>query len=427
MRPRNRFAWSYFFTVVAVVVLTACAEGDGKDIGSPIVNGTTPDGIAVEPPVTTLPAPVVEAIRVPADYSTIQEAVDIAQPGDLILIDPGNYFESVVISTPDVVVRGRNRNLVFIDGQHTQRHGITVNADGVSIENLTVRNYTNDAINIEGSGDVPLNRSKLFHVTTSNTERHGIDIENAQNVLIEQVWASGHGGAGVHIRGCTDCAIRVTTTLVEFSNAGFWIDGVSQAVRLDSVTARSNRLGVSVSRSGAGPISDVVITGSDIQNNGHADTPSFEGILSSYFGVGIHLGGVDGVLVEDNTITGNSRAGVLLDEGASNGAVPESVRVRNNLVTGHPEGDLVLSLESDSALDVCLSGNSEAAIVPLSAQPLAECTGSVSIDPFAWLGTSAATIDYVNGPVPPTIDGMLDADSALPVPAGPVTISAFAD
>ena len=115
-------------TAVVVVLLTglavvACAPVEGDDIGTPIFDGTTPDGVAIDPPITTLPTPEIDAIRVPFDHFSVQEAVEAAQPGDLVLIDPGVYSEEVVISTPDVVVRGRDRNTVFVDGLHSCRIG----------------------------------------------------------------------------------------------------------------------------------------------------------------------------------------------------------------------------------------------------------------------------------------------------------------
>jgi hypothetical protein len=41
-------------------------------------------------------------IKVPEDHSTIQAAVDAANPGDKILIGPGVYNESIVVDVNDV-------------------------------------------------------------------------------------------------------------------------------------------------------------------------------------------------------------------------------------------------------------------------------------------------------------------------------------
>src|SRR5438105_12499513 len=55
-------------------------------------------------------------------FSTIQSAVDAARPGDWILVAPGDYHESpgngtgVLITTPDIHLRGMDRNTTLVDG-----------------------------------------------------------------------------------------------------------------------------------------------------------------------------------------------------------------------------------------------------------------------------------------------------------------------
>jgi plastocyanin len=78
--------------------------------------------------------------RVPEDHRTIQAAVDAARPGDLILVGPGVYREEVKVTVPSLVIRGRDRDRVVIDGEFQRPNGISVTADGVAVENLTVRN-----------------------------------------------------------------------------------------------------------------------------------------------------------------------------------------------------------------------------------------------------------------------------------------------
>jgi pectin methylesterase-like acyl-CoA thioesterase len=78
--------------------------------------------------------------RVPEDHRTIQAAVAAARPGDLILIGPGVYREEVKVAVPSLVIRGRDRDRVVIDGEFRRPNGISVTADGVAVENLTVRN-----------------------------------------------------------------------------------------------------------------------------------------------------------------------------------------------------------------------------------------------------------------------------------------------
>ena len=54
------------------LVGSSCAAREGDDIGTAIFNGTTPDGVRVEPPFTTLPTPEIDAIRVPLDFFSVQ-------------------------------------------------------------------------------------------------------------------------------------------------------------------------------------------------------------------------------------------------------------------------------------------------------------------------------------------------------------------
>src|SRR5712692_5338371 len=65
------------------------------------------------------------------DFTSIQEAVDAASPGDWILITPGDYHErgdythtlpsgaaagAVLITKPNLHLRGLDRNQVIVDG-----------------------------------------------------------------------------------------------------------------------------------------------------------------------------------------------------------------------------------------------------------------------------------------------------------------------
>src|SRR5206468_7545567 len=104
--------------------------------------------------------------NIPGAYTSVQQAVLAAQPGDWILVAPGDYKEDgyagaeepagVLITTPDVHLRGMDRNGVIIDGtvpgspacsankadQMVTSKGrdgvVALEVDGVSIENLTV-------------------------------------------------------------------------------------------------------------------------------------------------------------------------------------------------------------------------------------------------------------------------------------------------
>jgi len=154
----------------------------GQPLNRPIV-GMAPVGATVGGKVLL----VGKYDGIPGQYTTIQAAVDAAQPGDWILVAPGDYHENadftnpptladandgwyggVEISTSNLHLRGMDRNSVIVDGTNASastpcssnpadqnfgntvagktgpigRNGIVVwNADNVSIQNLTVCNF----------------------------------------------------------------------------------------------------------------------------------------------------------------------------------------------------------------------------------------------------------------------------------------------
>jgi pectin methylesterase-like acyl-CoA thioesterase len=59
-------------------------------------------------------------LEVPASFATIQDAVDTARDGDLVLVAAGMYRESVVIDTDGITLRGTDRNDVVLDGVYEQ-------------------------------------------------------------------------------------------------------------------------------------------------------------------------------------------------------------------------------------------------------------------------------------------------------------------
>lgn len=78
-------------------------------------------------------------VRVPDNHATIQEAVDAAQPGDMIHVCNGTYCENVIISKDDLIIIGENAITTIIDGNHTGSTITIINAENVTIMGLTVQ------------------------------------------------------------------------------------------------------------------------------------------------------------------------------------------------------------------------------------------------------------------------------------------------
>jgi hypothetical protein len=78
-----------------------------------------------------------DTIRVPEDHETVQTSINAASSGDLDLVASRTYPEQVVVPTPDVTIRGRDRNQIILHGGFERGNAIEVIVDWVVLENLT--------------------------------------------------------------------------------------------------------------------------------------------------------------------------------------------------------------------------------------------------------------------------------------------------
>ena len=65
--------------------------------------------------MTPLNAVAQTTITVPDDYSTIQMAVNVAIPGDMVYVRSGTYYENITINKR-LILEGEDRETTVIDG-----------------------------------------------------------------------------------------------------------------------------------------------------------------------------------------------------------------------------------------------------------------------------------------------------------------------
>jgi hypothetical protein len=285
-------------------------------------------------------------------FSSIQAAVDAANPGDWVLIDVGTYNEAVYITTPRLHLRGIDRNGVVIDGQHQVGNGIEVwKTDGVSIENLTVRDFDRPSQDGEdgneiwwnggdGSGQIGLHKWKGRYLTafaTGLNAGYGIFISNSERGSLDQVYASGFNDSGLYLGACRDCRAKISHALIENNALGYSGTNSGGRVLVQNSIFRNNSNGVgpnSLNNDDAPPPQDgacssgkntsdtptfastriarcTIFRRNIVANNDNFSTPANSTTASIPWGNGFILIGTYADLVQDNQIYGNPSSGLL--------------------------------------------------------------------------------------------------------------------
>jgi hypothetical protein len=184
-------------------------------------------------------------------FKTIQAAVNAAQPGDWILVGPGDYHENgsldplhpagVLVTTPNIHLRGMDRNHTIVDGtlpgdpmpctanpalQVPGRDGIVVfKASGTYVENLTACNFLTSSTGShgneiwwnggDGSGKIGMGTFWGNYLTATSTYSNGVDNPRGEYGIfasnaggpasINYSYADNMGDAAFYVGACPNC------------------------------------------------------------------------------------------------------------------------------------------------------------------------------------------------------------------------------
>ncbi len=323
--------------------------------------------------------------NVPGEYATIQAAVSAADPGDLVLVAPGAYPESVSVTTPGLTIRGTDRNRVILDGELTRENGILITADGVVVENMTARGYT-----LNGFFWTGVTGYRGSYLTAIDDWVYGIYAFDSVDGLFEHSYASGSYDAGFYIGQCDPCDAVITDVLAEFNGLGYSGTNASSNLWIVNSEWRYNVAGIvpnTLDSELLPPSHDVVVAGNYIHHNGEVSrAPSRTSEWSAY-GNGVVLAGVRDSVVRNNLMVNNRTAGVqVVTNIDANLWRSGGNEVRDNVIEGSGRADLLLGgpLEQRS----CFSGNDAETTVPFFLELLHNCDG---INIPLWYGLAVSS------------------------------------
>ena len=284
--------------------------------------------------------------RVPEQYETIQAAVNAAEPKDLVLVGPGTYPEAVeVVDTPQLTIRGTDRNEVILDGEFKREDGVLATVDDVVVENMTARHYQRN-----GFFWSSVSGWRGSFLTAYNNRVYGIYNIDSQHGRYNDCYASGHTDSGFYIGQCKPCHAIIERVTSENNAIGYSGTNAGGYLTVRDSVWRHNMAGIVPNSldSEADPPQDAArIENNHVEANNNADAPD-EAFGYAAWGTGITIaGGINNEVVH-NTVRNHDNFGIvalpMVDE---NVYPPKNNRVWRNLVEDSGRADLAVGAPED--------------------------------------------------------------------------------
>ncbi len=249
----------------------------------------------------------------PADFHTIQEAVNAGNPGDTVFVHSGTYYEHVRLNKSLSLI-GENRSTTIIDG-YTFGTVIRVTVDDVLISGFTIQN---------GWWGVYLHRSNNS-IVTGNTIREneyryigpppdfepiivppgrGIWLYEARNnIIIENTVENNH--RGISLEHSANNSVAGNTVLSSTLSWGIFLEVSQDNTISNNIVKYSVYDGIYLVVS-----NNNNIIGNSVMNNGDE---------------GIYLGSSNNNVITANTVKHNPGDGIWLDWSDGNTVVENTI------------------------------------------------------------------------------------------------------
>ena len=182
-------------------------------------------------------------------YVDIQEALILAEPGDIIRLSAGIFTleDSLSLDVPGVQIEGEGMGQTILDfsNQLSGAQGLSVTSDNVTLQDFTIQNAKGDAIKVKGVTNIKFLRVKTEWTNGPSSENgaYGLYPVESKNVLIDGCVAIGASDAGIYVGQSQNIIVR--NSRAEFNVAGIEIEN-SYFADVYNNTATNNTGGILV-------------------------------------------------------------------------------------------------------------------------------------------------------------------------------------
>lgn len=321
-----------------------------------------------------------------SDYTSVQDAVDAADPGDIVQIQSGSYTGPVTVDK-SLTLAGAGSATV-LTGSGTDA-GIAVKADDVTVKDLTVSGFDR-GVQVFDSG------ATIDHVTSTGNADYGLEVKASKGVaaiknLTVKSSSFTHNNVGLKVettatldgltvsdshfdanvdgwyignRYTTDRSAQSTVTDVRVSDTtfnkdseeGIYAEKLSHAT-FDTVTVHDSGTGSYANTTGIilnlkyGDYSDIKVVNSTISDSATgaaSGAPTGAGLDIEARNDGASYGGDKAASLSNVTVTGNTLTGNQVGVRLFGGIDATSVTLTGNTITGNADAALQNQLSSGS-------------------------------------------------------------------------------
>jgi len=182
-------------------------------------------------------------------YQDIQEALQLAKPGDVIRLTSGIFHLqdplSLDIAGVQIEGEGMDQTILNFSDQQSGAQGLSVTSDNVTLQDFSIQNAKGDAIKVKGVTNIKFLRVKTEWTNGPSPENgaYGLYPVESTNVLIDGCIAIGASDAGIYVGQSKNIIVR--NSIAKYNVAGIEIENSYYADVFNNV-ATNNTGGILV-------------------------------------------------------------------------------------------------------------------------------------------------------------------------------------